>query len=129
MLFTDMRDDPEKFFLDAWAVNVRETDAANEDKYFYGIYGGPKFLDLYILGVQDQRAGTGEQGSGKTFFATFGFRFHGKKAKFDYTVEIPFQIGELNGDDLQAWAASATVGYTFEDSSWQPRGIPRKRSR
>ena len=112
---------PEKFFVDAWAVNVRETGTSNEDQYFYGVYGGPKFLDLYILGLQDQRTTAGENGSGKTFFATFGFRFHGKKSNFDYTVEIPFQFGEINGDDLQAWAASATVGYTLEDSAWQPR--------
>jgi len=113
---------PEKFWLDAWAVNIRETGAANDDKYFYGVYGGNKWLDLYILGVQDQMTGNGEAGgTGKTFFATFGVRYHNKTGNFDYTVEIPFQFGDLNGDDLQAWAASATVGYTFEDSKWQPR--------
>ena len=116
-----VRSHPEKFFVDAWAVNIRETGAVNDDKYFYGVYGGPKFLDLYFLGVQDQMTAGGESGGGTTLLWTVGFRFHGKKGKFDYVVEMPFQFGELNGDDVQAWGAAAVVGYTFEDSSWQPR--------
>jgi hypothetical protein len=113
---------PEGWFLDAWAVQIDETGAENNDKYFYGIYGGPKWLDLYVLGVQDQDRAAGETGAtGNTFYATFGFRFHGKKGNFDYTVEIPFQVGTLNGDDIEAWAASAVLGYTFEDAAWQPR--------
>ncbi len=113
---------PEKYFLDVWAVNIRETGAVNDDRYFYGIYGGPKFLDLYLLGTQDLKSGTGETGaSGNTFYATVGFRFHGKKGGFDYKVEVPFQFGTLNGDDLTAWAAAVTLGYTWENARWQPR--------
>ena len=112
---------PEKFFVDAWAVKLTETLTVDSDRYFYGIYGGPEFLDLYVLGLQNQAITTGETGSGTTFFATFGFRFHGEKANFDYSIEIPFQLGEIHGDDLQAWAAAATIGYTFADSSWEPR--------
>ena len=113
---------PENYFVDVFAMNIRETLAADNDRYLYGIYGGPKFLDLYILGTQDLQRGTGETGlSGNTFYVTLGFRFHGKKGGFDYKVEVPFQIGELNGDDLTAWAAAATLGYTFEGARWQPR--------
>ncbi|MEM8886303.1 MAG: alginate export family protein [Planctomycetota bacterium] len=113
---------PEKWFLDGFAYRIRETGSDVQNQNFFGLYGGPKWLDLYVLGLQDQMAETGETGAdGKTLFWTFGFRAHVKWGGLFCKVELPVQLGDLNGDDLQAWAAAVDLSYTFENARWQPK--------
>jgi len=112
---------PDKWWLDLFAVNVRETLVAEQDQYFVGIYGGCGALEAYVLGLLDNRATAGETGTGKSRFATIGARYHAEREGWDYTAELAAQVGELAGDDLLALAAALVVGRTFESAAWKPR--------
>lgn len=111
----------EEIWLDLFAVKVNETFAANNDFSFVGLYGGWRWLEAYALMQINEADTAGETGTGRSTFVTFGFRIARTTGPWDYTLEIPFQLGELNGDDLSAWAAAFTIGYTFEKQQWKPR--------
>ncbi|MHC4452217.1 MAG: alginate export family protein [Planctomycetota bacterium] len=113
---------PEKWFGDFFAYKIRDILAVDDDQNLFGIYGGPKWLDLYALLLQDQMEGTGETGvSDNSLFLTLGFRFHGAKNGWEYKVEVPVQLGEVNGDDLTAWAFALYGAYNWSEARWQPR--------
>ena len=109
------------WWVDFFAVNVRETMAANDDRYFTGFYGGNDWIEAYVMLLIDDLAQMGEIANGKTRYVTMGFRIHRRTGNWDYSVEVPFQVGDLRGDDLQAYAGAATVGYTFLTTAWRPR--------
>ena len=112
----------EKWHLDVYGFKIRDALSVDDDENFFGIHGGMKMFDVYGLLKQDQLDKANEQGgTGNSLFFTFGFRIHGSKGAFDYKLEVPFQFGKLNGDDLNAWAAALTLGWNFENAGWQPR--------
>lgn len=111
---------PDRWWLDAFAISVRETNAGNNDQTLFGVYGGIDWIEGYALVVDDNLAAAGENGTGTSLFVTLGVRMHGKVQGFHYTFELPIQIGEFNGDSLNAWAFALNVGYVFEDMSLRP---------
>jgi len=113
---------PDSWFADFFAFRVREAADASDDQNFFGVYGGPEWLDLYALVLQDQLEAAGESGvDGNSLFVTLGARWQGSSGRWSWMIEVPVQVGELNGDDLVAWAFAAMGAYTFEDSEWKPR--------
>ena len=52
---------------------------------------------------------------------TFGTRFWGKTAGFDYEAELAGQWGRWAGHTIQAWSWSLKGGYTFANLPWTPR--------
>jgi hypothetical protein len=90
-------------------------------QYFVGFYGGKSWLEAYALLLIDDMAMMGEIANGKTRFVTLGFRIARKTGNWDYSVEVPFQIGDVRGDNLQAFAFAAVFGYTFATARWKPR--------
>jgi len=137
----------DQFDVDFWTSKILETGApayaADDDQDFYGIYGTLKTipnntLDLYVLYLRD--------GSDCNFVAnsdtltlgtcgsindqnlwTFGARLKGAVAGVDYTVEVPFQTGQIEFDsasgsdaDISAWAWAARAGYTIPSA---PMGL------
>jgi hypothetical protein len=111
---------PEKWWLDGFAVTVRETGAVNDDQHLFGVYGGVDWIEGYALVVNDRLNAAGETGGGTTLFVTLGVRLHGKARGFHYSFEVPIQLGEFNGDDLNAWAFVLNGGYIFEDAGLRP---------
>jgi hypothetical protein len=113
---------PEKWFADFFAYKVRDILAADDDQNLFGIYGGPQWLDLYAIAVQDQLEAAGESGvADNSLFVTLGFRYHGKKGAWEYKAEVPVQIGKVNGDDLTAWAFALYGAHNWEDARWSPK--------
>lgn len=51
----------------------------------------------------------------------FDGRFAGKWQQFDWDLEAMGQLGTVGVKDIQAWGVGARAGYTFEQTSWQPR--------
>ena len=117
-----------KFYLDVFAIKVRETaPLVDDDQWVAGLYGGTdEWLDwldveVYALWFADQMGMAGETALGDTGFIAFGFRFHGKSDSLDYSVHATLQAGEVNGDDLMAFGFAGIIGFTLEDTAWKPR--------
>ncbi len=112
---------PEDWWIDAFVVRVRETVTPDDDQWFAGLYGGRDWFEAYVLLFSDDMARAGELSTDDTRFATLGFRIHDKRGTWDYTLEVAFQSGDVNGDDLSAFAFAAGGGFTFEDAAGKPR--------
>jgi len=112
---------PEDWWVDGFFVRVRETVTPADDQWFAGVYGGRGPVEAYALLFADDRAAAGEAGLDDTMFTTLGFRVHDRRGAFDYTVEVAFQAGDVNGDDLSAFGLVVEGGFTFEDAPGKPR--------
>jgi len=115
---------PDGWWLDLMGVRVRDTaPTVDDDRWFFAAYGGRKWIEVYVLFLGDHMATPGETGTGTSDFATIGFRIHRKTNDnhWDYTTEVVFQTGDVNGDDLTAFGFVFNGGYTFVDHAWKPR--------
>ena len=115
--------------------------------YFSTTALGPQTTDLYVLHLHENANPRFQQNPfGDTNFFTLGTRMKSKPGAFakqdaaglskdgkivvdakpprpvgfDYEGEFAFQIGEVRGLDLTAFAAHVGAGFTF-DASWLPR--------
>lgn len=112
---------PEGWWVDFFAIRVRETVTPDDDQWLVGLYGGREWLEVYALLLGDDMPMAGETGVDDTTFVTLGFRIARKTGQWDYSTEVAFQVGDLRGDDLTAFAFAVVIGYTFEDTTWTPR--------
>lgn len=113
---------PEGWWVDAFAVRVRETITPDDDQWFTGVYGGRDWLEAYAILFADDMQMAGELGSlDDTMFVTLGLRVARKTGGWDYSLEVALQTGDVKGDDLTAFAFALVVGHTFEDAAWTPR--------
>jgi len=110
-----------EWWVDVFGVQVREVVFPDDDQSFFGAYGGWKKLEGYVLLFQDASRRAGEVAPGETLFWTIGARYADKPAPWDYTAEFAYQIGDLNGDDLEAFGGVVTLGYTFDRMRTKPR--------
>ena len=104
-----------------------------EDKlndYFSGLYLATKWVsfntttDFYLFHKRDD--GTANFGAklGDTSFITLGTLWKGDPLKlggWDYTTEMAFQTGDVDGRDLTAFAGHWNVGYNWLSHPWKPR--------
>ncbi|MDH3590779.1 MAG: alginate export family protein, partial [Planctomycetota bacterium] len=109
------------YWVDMFAVRIRETVTPDDDQWLAGFYGNSGPVDAYILVFGDSMSMAGELISGDTLFLTIGVRMHRKRDRWDYTAEFAIQVGDHREDDLEALAFVLAGGYTFDDSSMQPR--------
>lgn len=118
----------EDAYVDLFGVRVRDdaigvTDAQD----LVGVYAGLDEItdglsaEAYALLFRDQMRGAGEVGMGNSQFVTVGTRVFGDAGGFDYTGEFAYQNGDVNDDDLSAYAFAVVAGYTLEDTDWTPR--------
>ncbi|MBW7956935.1 MAG: alginate export family protein [Deltaproteobacteria bacterium] len=106
--------------VDLFRMTLTETTSAtagsNDDTTLTGVYATlgqlipNNTLDVYLLNVH---TGVGGGTIGDERY-TIGARLAGSAAGLDYTVEFPYQFGEVsNTVDIKAWALAAKVGYTI----------------
>lgn len=105
------------------------SDHRNHAALFYGVYStigldgavaAPATgVDLYAFGRErDQASFDGIVGRERRY--TTGTRLFGKRAGFDWDVELAYQFGTLGPADIRAYAFASDSGYTF-DQRWKPR--------
>jgi hypothetical protein len=120
---------PGPVWIEGFATVIKEGAAAEDDQDFYGLYFSYVDLkdhefDLYVFGrelndnLQPSETVVALVNDRRDW--TPGARFKGKMAGFDYTGEGMLQRGTVGEDDIKAWAAAATLGYTL-DINWKPR--------
>lgn len=77
-------------------------------------------VDLYYLGLQRDDARF-SQGTGDERRHSVGLRLFGQREAIDWNLEGVYQWGSFGSDAIQAWTASADVGYTLGDVMFSPR--------
>lgn len=122
----------ERWRLDAFAVRPvlgdrKNLDDEDENVDFYGLYStykGSESLaaDFYCLVLKNNNILANSNGTmGRRTLYTPGTRLWGSSGDWDYEAELAAQFGTFAGDRVRAWMGTAGGGYTFSDSSWQPR--------
>ncbi len=76
----------------------------------------------YALGFADHVEAAGEGGApGETTVHALGARLKDRYGLVDLNGELAAQRGEVNGDDLAAWAGAIQIGATLgRDAKWRP---------
>lgn len=77
-------------------------------------------LDAYYIGYENDRA-MFNQGAGHETRHTFGLRFFGNEAAWDWNFELFAQVGSFAGGDIRAWSAASDQGYRFAHLAGRPR--------
>jgi len=102
-------------------------DKSDSAQAFWGVYGTSPVpgipalkADLYYLGLNRENARFA-QGTADEHRHTVGARLFGKAGGFDWNLEGAYQFGNFGRADIQAWMASAVVGYSFADLPFAPR--------
>ncbi|QEM82232.1 alginate export family protein [Halomonas binhaiensis] len=122
----------EGYKLDAFAVrpvgNVRRgsfNDSSKDSGDYYGLYGTLPLneglnQDIYALSYQrDERTLNGI--SGEEDRHTAGTRLFGEQQGFDYSLNLMYQFGKFDNQDIRAWGVLGGAGYTFTDVAANPR--------
>ena len=118
----------DKFNIDTWytqfvPVQPGNFDNPDEDRHFWGAWATltqleNKTLDMYYLGLNDNRGPTGIEA-----VHTFGSRLLGnteKKLLYEFQGNVQSGSRDLTDVDLAAWALTGGLGYKFAERSWKP---------
>lgn len=76
-------------------------------------------LDLYYLGIQKKES-LFEEGIAPEKRHTIGARLWKYGGGFIYNLEADYQFGSFGSGDINAWTASADLGYSFENIKFKP---------
>jgi hypothetical protein len=76
-------------------------------------------LDLYYIGINRNNAFF-EEGIAKEIRHTAGFRYWKNGGGFIYNLEAAYQFGTFGNGRINAWTASAEMGYSFENTMFAP---------
>lgn len=98
-------------------------DEFSRNEFFSGLYFSSQALpfqttDLYAFHLHEENIG------GTSNFITLGTRHKGDPTKlggWDYTLELAGQNGQVNGQDLTAYAYHLEGGYNWLKTAWKPR--------
>jgi hypothetical protein len=76
-------------------------------------------LDVYYIGIRRDYSPF-EEGTEKELRHTVGGRFWRYGGGFIYNVEGAYQFGSFGNGNINAWTASADLGYMFENTLLRP---------
>ena len=76
-------------------------------------------LDFYYIGINRKNAKF-EEGVTKEVRHTIGTRFWRYGGGFIYNLEWAYQFGSFGKGNINAWTASADIGYMFETTKGKP---------
>lgn len=83
------------------------------------VFGKNELSAYYAL--YDRDAAHYLDASGDEMRHVFDARFAGSADNFDWDIEGMGQLGTVGSSSIKAWAGGARAGYTFADTSWEPR--------
>lgn len=102
-------------------------DGTNTHIHFGGLHSEytprgilPGVIDTYFYRYIHDDASFGAA-QGREVRDALGLRYAGKQSSFDWDVEAMQQRGHVGAASVNAWAASAIVGYSFDHIIWKPR--------
>ncbi len=102
-------------------------DRGDRKRVLWGLYAtGPArgmsgaHLDLYYLGL-NHRDAEFEQGVTHEKRHSFGSRIWNRSSRWDYNLELIYQLGSFGRSEIRAWTAASDVGITFSQQKWKPR--------
>lgn len=75
--------------------------------------------DIYYFGYHKQRA-VFNRGVGDEMRHSIGGRIYARKT-FDFDIEALYQFGKFSDADINAYTASANIGYSFKSTLFKPR--------
>ncbi len=110
-------------------VPVDKTDfnEAEEDVTLWGVYAkrapakGGHGLELFALGTGRPDV-TINGTTGDSDRVTLGGRAYGPlEERFDYEVELAYQLGEVGDEDVKAWSLASQLGWKPEGWAGTPR--------
>ncbi len=112
-------------------VNKSRLDSYSDDALFLGLYNtlmlpevfgkeaGTRW-EAYALYLDRFSANFAGQTGGENRY-TLGTRFYTNPKPWDADVELAYQFGEFNDNDISAWSAALESGYTFAAAPLSPR--------
>lgn len=102
-------------------------DRSDPAQAFWGVYGTSAVpglpalkADVYYLGLNRENARFA-QGIADEHRHTVGARLFGNAESFDWNIEGAYQFGRFGHADIQAWMASAVIGYSLTGLPFAPR--------
>ena len=124
--------DVDAFWTQPVVIAPNEFDSANHDVQFYGVWATYRpakgqFIDLYYLGLTDDRATPNPFVQGKAARKgtqdahTFGARWAGNQGRLLYDFEGMLQTGNFIGRDRSAYAWTTAIGWEFKETPWRPQ--------
>lgn len=119
-----------RFFADVFAMSedtVKTGTLDNKSSKKLNLWGGygkliipaAGNLDMYYLGINRGRA-VFEEGIASERRHTLGTRLWKYGGGFIYNLEGAYQFGKFGQNKIQAWTASADLGYMFESLRGSP---------
>lgn len=118
--------DIDAFWMQPVIPRAGEFDQADHNQNFSGLWTTRKrekgeFFDLYYLNYSNSNSLV-QVGIDRapTSVNTFGTRLAGDESGFLWDFETMLQVGEKVDRDLVAAAATAGIGYTWQESNWSP---------
>lgn len=120
----------EGFTADAFAMAADTVNTGAFDNKIskqvnlWGLYARRIFqragnFDIYYLGIRRDQA-VFEEGTAKEVRHTLGTRLWKYGGGFIYNFEAAWQFGKFGAADINAWTASADIGYMFESVKARP---------
>jgi hypothetical protein len=118
--------DIDAFWMQPVIPRAGAFDQADHKQNFSGLWTTRRrekgeFFDLYYLNYSNSnslvQAGIDRA---PTSVNTFGTRLAGNESGFLWDFETMLQVGEKVDRDLVAAAATAGIGYTWQESTWSP---------
>ena len=102
-------------------------DLEDDDTTFWGAYLTHWFdapyrrgADFYYLGLARENS-VYASGKAMQHRHTLGLRLFGESGAWDWDAEGVGQFGSFGDDDILAWTGSINAGYTWSETTWQPR--------
>jgi hypothetical protein len=103
-------------------------DSWDEDQQFGGLWTtfrrtGGRFLHMYYLYLEDQSPSqppTLQTAPPPYHVNTLGAQSIGNQGNLLWDCELMYQFGERVGQEIQAGASAAGLGYAFTQTSWLP---------
>jgi hypothetical protein len=100
-------------------------DYPSHQQVFWGVYTTVQLaptlsVDLYYLGLDDERAHFGSVAGGEHRHSV-GTRVFGNSRGWDWNFEAVGQFGGFAGREIRAWTVASDSGYTISALPWTPR--------
>lgn len=133
LFLTSPYNDLEAFAVRPVVIDRYDFDPTNNGVLFGGVYDTLKLpnlithagskLEAYWLYLEQDNASYPTDGSGREERYTVGTRFTTNPKPFDVDVELDYQWGRFDGENISAYSLALDTGYTLANVPLTPRAF------